>query len=58
MKITDNLIEIEDSFKGKTEKVIKTINRPQKGARKYWPILASLGKTSSFEKSLIASLNG
>ena len=56
--MTDNLIEIEDSLKGNTEKVINTINSPQNGARKYWPILASLGKTSSLEKSLIASLNG
>ena len=28
------------------------------GAMKYWNILDKLGKTSSFEKSLIASLNG
>jgi len=46
------------SLNGKKENVTSTINNPQAGAKKYCLRLARFGKTSSLEKSLIASLNG
>ena len=46
------------SLNGKRRYVIKTIKIPKRGDKKYWIILEWAGKTNSFEKSLIASLNG
>ena len=46
------------SKNGKEKNTIKTITNANIGAKKNWILLDILGITTSFEKSLIASLNG
>lgn len=55
---TDILIENIISLNGNKKKLINTIIKPSIGEIKYWNMLDKLGNTNSFEKSLIASLNG
>jgi len=58
IKIIVTLKDITLSKKGYIEKISKTISNPINGLIKYFRIFELKGKTNSFEKSLIASLNG
>ena len=55
---TDILIENLISLNGNKKNLISTIISPSIGEIKYCKVLDKLGKTNSFEKSLMASLNG